>query len=66
MPTLTITIAEVTEPDFDGVNETVKSARASIDGVDTNRAFAYPAATSNAAIDTDVRAKLSAEGYVFV
>jgi len=65
MPTLSLTITEKTEPDFDGNNETVKQVKCDIDGLALARQFAYLSSVSNATITTDVRAKLAAEGYVF-
>lgn len=65
MAILMLNIQQTDETDFDGNPEPVKLVACSIDGGALPRRFSYPAATADADITADVRAKLTADGYEF-
>ena len=58
-----ININEITEPDYDGNDETIKEVTVEIDNVRIKEFYSYPQTTENATIESEVEADLTAKGY---
>jgi len=65
MAVLTVVITNVDDEDYDGNPITVREAVAEIDGAANHETFFYEDTKTDTEIETDVRAKLEAKGYVF-
>lgn len=65
MTTLTITITQVIEPDYDGVNETTKHVTGSIDGVTLNEVTVCQDTDTDADCKTEFKDDLTSKGYVW-
>lgn len=63
---LTINITQITEQDYDGVNETIKEVNCDIDGVTLKEYYSYPTSTADTTINTEVEADLTAKGYTWI
>lgn len=61
--TLNITITEVTNQDYDGIDETVKEVTCEINGVKLKEYYCYENTVENATINSEVEADLTAKGY---
>jgi len=65
MKTLTIMIGEITEQDYDGVDETVKEVCGSIDGVKLSETMTEETTVSDANCKTNYKAFLTALDYTW-
>ena len=65
MATLEITISEITEPDYDDVDETTKSLTAIIDDVEIPETYSTETTTSDVDAKNGFKSKLTAIGYLW-
>lgn len=63
MAELQITIEQVTEQDYDGVNETTKHLTATIDGAALREVWVEEDTVSDATAKANFRAELTTAGY---
>lgn len=61
---LVVTIEQISVENFDGGTDQIKKVSASINGTVTKHEWAYPTITSDATIEAEVAADLTAKGYV--
>lgn len=65
MATLTMTIIQITEADYDGVNETVKKITGDIDGGILPVVFIEETTVVDATVKTNYKNKLTDLGYTW-
>ena len=65
MATLTIAYSEITEKDYDDIDETIKVCTPSIDGTELPHKFNRASAETDADSETAIRTALTDKGYTF-